>query len=426
LRKVTASITPGALHLAERSALLSRVWRRWRLLRERVEWRLRFLRERRDAFLVPDRIIAVSPARIGGIARGAFARGRHLFPATISGDWDLTARPTDDGLYDDLNDFRAVAAGSGWESTGLYSREMERFGRDGPSGGFVDRHEFASACCAQYYRLLSSISANGYMLQSRLPRQGPRGYASVDPHEVTVAIGRAGSLLVREGRHRVACATVLGVPEIPARVAFRHSEWMVVRRRIEMHAHTHGGRIPQPLLHPDLDNIPARRDCHAEFAWVRRALQSQAGSLVDLTPQWGYYCHQFEQLGFACTAVVDGSENAWFLRTLRQAEARAFSVVTVDDLAAPRSFDVALALDWVRADGNAAVSAERLLELMGSVEVRELVIEVPAAPSVPLDETRVDHRVGLLDVLAEKGGFSTRSYVFSPGPRSHVYHLVRG
>jgi hypothetical protein len=387
---------------------------------------LRFLRERRDAFLVPHRIIRVSPARICGIARGAFVRSNHLFPPTISGDWDLTARPTDDGFYDDLNDFRAVAAGSGWESTRLYAREMERFGRDGPSGGFVDRHEFASASCAHYYRLLSSISANGYMLQSCLPRHGPRGYASLDPHEVTVAIGRAGSLLVREGRHRVACATVLGVPEIPARVAFRHSEWMAIRRRIEAHARTHGGTIPQLLLHPDLDNIPARRDCAAEFARLMGALRSGAGSLVDLAPQWGYYCHRFEQLGFACTAIVDGHEDEWFLGTLRRAEARTFDIVTSDDLAAPQSFDVALALDWVRADDNAAASAERLLELMGSVEARELVIEVPAAPGVPLDETRVDHRGGLLDVLADKGGFSTRSYLFSPDPRSHVYHLVRG
>jgi hypothetical protein len=184
-----------------------------------------------------------------------------------------------------------------------------------------------------------------------------------------LAVGRDGSLLVRKGRHRVACATVLQEPEIPARVAFRHSEWMVTRRRIEMYTRMHGGVAPQPILHPDLDNIPASRDCAAEFAWLTGALQSRAGSLIDLTPRWGYYCHRFELLGFTCTAVMDGTEDDWYLRTLRRAEACTFDIAAFDDLAARRSFDVALALDWVREDLGSSAGAERLLELLGTVDV---------------------------------------------------------
>lgn len=47
---------------------------------------------------------------------------------------------------------------------------------------------------------------------------------------------------------------------------------MAIPRRIEAPARKHGGMIPQPLLYPDLDNIPARRDCAAEFAWLMGVL----------------------------------------------------------------------------------------------------------------------------------------------------------
>jgi hypothetical protein len=111
---------------AERSAFLALAWRQWRILREWVERRLRFLFARRDAYLVPDRMVTISPARVCGIARGDFARGHHLIPPTISGDWDVTARPTDDGFHDDL---RAVVAGSDWTTTRVYAEATACFRR---------------------------------------------------------------------------------------------------------------------------------------------------------------------------------------------------------------------------------------------------------------------------------------------------------
>ena len=301
LNTITSSI-------ARRSPLFSRGWRHWRVARERVETSLRFVRGHRDVFLVPNRIISVAPSRIHRIARPNAVRVYHFMPPTIPGDWDLTGSLTDGfGFYDDL---RAVAAGAGWDSTQVCTSVLECFGRGESWQGLTDRGQFEQVWCASYDRLLESIKTDGYMSQSLLSEVKPRGYVSLFPDEVTVAIGRDGSFLVWEGRHRVACATVLGVEAIPARVAFRHVQWAAFRRSIEVYARKHGGRVPQPLLHPDLDNIPAWRDCRSEFAWVRRALVSRQGTLVDLTPEWGYFCHRFEQVGFACTAVVDGTEDS--------------------------------------------------------------------------------------------------------------------
>jgi len=345
-------------------------------------------------------------------------------PTTIPGDWDLAGPLTDgSGFYDDL---RAVAAGAGWDSTQVYASALECFVRGEPWQGLADRGQFERAWCAGYDRLLESIRTDGYMSQSRLSKVKPQGYVSLLPDEVTVAIGRDGSFLVSEGRHRVACATVLGVEEIPARVAFRHAQWAAFRGSIEVYARKHGGMIPQPLLHPDLDNIPAWRDCRSEFAWVRSALGSRHGTLVDLTPGWGYFCHRFEQVGFACTAVVDGTEDEWFLRTHRQAQERTFDIAAAGDSRLRRSFDVALALDWIGRDHDETANGEKLLELLGSVSVAELVVEVPRGAAPRPNRLPAGCEGGLLDTLAEKGGFSSSSLVYSRDSRSDVYRLAGG
>ena len=421
---VWQSLNTIAYAIARRSPLLSRVWRHWRIARERVETRLRFMRGHHDGFLVPNRIISVAPSRIHRIARPDAVRGYRLMPTMISGDWDFTGPLTDgSGFYDDL---RAVAAGAGWDSTHVYASALECFVRGEPWKGLMDRRQFEREWCAEYDRLLESIRTDGYMSQSQLPRAKPRGYIPLLPDEVTVAIGRDGSLLVWEGRHRVACATVLGVEEIPARVAFRHANWAAFRRSIDVYARKHGGMIPQPLLHPDLDNIPAWRDCRTEFARVRSALGSRHGTLVDLTPGWGYFCHRFEQVGSACTAVVDGTEDARFMRAHRQAQERTFDVIAAGDSGPRRSFDAALALDWMGRGDDETAEVEKLLELLGSVSVAELVVEMPRRADTRYDRPAAERQGGLLSTLAEKGGFSSWSLVYSRDSRSDVYRLAGG
>lgn len=387
-------------------------------------WRLQFLGRRRDVFLVPGRIVRVSPARIGRIARGDFAPTNHLCPPVIAGDWDLTSDPTDGhGFYDDL---RAVVAGAGWESTELYRRADECFQAGVPfKDGVTNKEELATVLCSHYDRLLASMSENGYVSQARLASLRPQGYEPLDPREVTVAVGREGSLHVRDGRHRVACAAALEVPEIPVRVAFRHPDWMAIRQRIADYAVGNGGRVPQPILHPDLDDIPAARACDIEFERLRAVLRLQGESLVDLSPSWGYFCHRFERVGLICTAVCSRPEDEWFLRTLRDAEQRDFAIVAVDAIEPLGRFDVALALDWANGLPDRMAAAGKLLGLVSRVEAATLVVEVPRAIGGAPGEELAGLSGGLLDALAQAGGFSTQAHVLWADSRREVHRLTR-
>ena len=388
-------------------------------------WRLRLLGRRRDMFLVPDRFVRVPPARIGRMARGPFFvhLGRRL-PPVLPGDWDLAGSPNDhDGLYDDL---RAVAAGAVWESTEVYRRSVGHIRAGVPGFDGVTNMEELASFCARYEDLLASMREGGYLSQTRLASLRPQSYKPLDPREVTVAVGREGSLLVRQGRHRVACATVLEVPEIPARVAFRHPDWMAVRQRVADYAAGNGGRVPQPILHPDLDNIPAARACDVEFERLKDVLRLQGGSLVDLSPRWGYFCHRFEGVGLTCTAVCSRPEDEWFLRTLREAEQRVFDIVAIDAIDVRRPFDAALALDWMEGVPDRAAAAEELLELVGRVDAATLIVEVPHVVAGASDWEPGGPGDGLADALTHAGGFSTRSLVLWTDSRREVYRLARG
>jgi len=375
--------------------------------------------------LVPSRIVRVDPARIARIAVGTFVPSDHSCPPTVAGDWDLTSPPTDGyGFYDDL---RAVAAGAPWESTRVYRRANECFRAGVPFvPGVGNLEELRTRFCSHYDGLLDSIRANGYISQDRLARLKPRGYKALSPDEVKLAVGRDGSILVREGRHRVACAAVLEVSEIPAQILFRHPHWMAVRQRIANHAVMNEGTVPQPILHPDLDDIPAARACDIEFERLQDVLCLHGGKLVDLSPRWGYFCHRFERIGLTCTAICNRPEDEWFLRTLRAADQRAFEIVAVDEIHAGERFDLALALDWADGapDGDRAVT--ELLSLVSRVEATTLVVRVhPTVGGTP-GGTFIAQSDGLLDALAQAGGFSARSLVLETDAHGEVYRLSRG
>lgn len=329
----------------------------------------------------------------------------------------------DGGFYDDL---RAVAAGRPWSVTKVYSDAIEGFKTGSPlSKEYADIHDWESRGLGEYDRLLSSIRTSGYLSQTELSKRRPTGYVAYKSDEVTVAIGRDGSLLLWEGRHRVAWATVLEVERIPVQIMFRHPDWIAVRRRVAAHVSSHGGRAPQPLLHPDLNNVPAATDCAALFAAVRGSLSFEGGTLIDFSPGWGYYCHRFENLGFACTAVLEGEDDRWFLHTLRIAEDRSFALVDLGDRSlSERTFDVAIALGWHRAGSSDLTEIHRLMRLVRETEYRELIVEVPDTLPASQDGTCVSAE-SLLDVLSSTGEFSVTTPILNASEGSRLYRLVK-
>jgi hypothetical protein len=408
--------------VAARSPFVSTTWGRWRTARELVEMRLRSMAGPRDVFLVSGRTISVPPRCIRRRARpDRYRTRRHLVPPVIPGDWDVTGILLDNsGLYDDL---RAVAAGAKWETTCVYARAMASLERgEAAWHESASREEFEQKWCAGWDRLLESIESDGYRSQAELCKTRSRDVDRRLSDEVTVAIGRDGSFLVWEGAHRVACATVLGVEVIPARVVFRHPEWAAFRHKLERYAGGNGGMVREPLLHPDLDNIPSSRDCSSEFEQISRTIGTQLGSVVDLTPGWGYYCQRLEHVGFDCTAIVDPGDDEQFLRVLRVANESAFTVVMTTDFHPPQSFDVALALDWTRSGLDPSRGWERLLKLIEALDATTLMLEVPRTP---FQSGHPPVGAGMLASVVEKCGFSEWSLVGTRAPQTELFRLSR-
>ena len=165
---------------------------------------------------------------------------------------------------------------------------------------------------------------------------------------MTVAIGRFGDVLYRDGAHRLAIAQLLGVPTMPVQVAFRHESWMDFRKRIEAYTESHGGRTPQPIRHPDLDNVPSWEVCVARYDMIVKALAPSGGRIIDFAPGWGYFCQRLSSDGFACCALETSRESAEFIGTLRLATKTDFATMAADGLGDLRDeaagFDIGLML----------------------------------------------------------------------------------
>ena len=106
--------------------------------------------------------------------------------------------------------------GVGWEETRFFDEmvasieEDERPWRCTSVDDLWDRCEYIET-------LFEQIQRNGYQSQREL------GKVPVD--EVTVNVGRDGTLFFNDGRHRLAIAKVLDIEQIPVRILVTHEEY---------------------------------------------------------------------------------------------------------------------------------------------------------------------------------------------------------
>lgn len=135
--------------------------------------------------------------------------------ARIGGKWDRT-----EVEFTELDIYRAVTdrvtRNVPWEET-IYFRSMEESIRDNERPyGCASTAELRRRC--EYIdNLVDSIRENGYCSQRSL------GKVCVD--EVTVNLGRDGSVLFNDGRHRLAIAKILGLDAIPVRILVTHEQY---------------------------------------------------------------------------------------------------------------------------------------------------------------------------------------------------------
>jgi hypothetical protein len=254
--------------------------------------------------------------------------------------------------------------------------------------------------------LLQSMRSSGFFTQQQLRKKRPPSFKERLVDEILVGVGRDGRILLIDGRHRFAIASILGFESIPVQVGVRHPAWMAIRRDIASYARDHGGVVPQSLPHPDLDNIPSADDCTPIFEAVRDRL-APAEAILDVGALWGYYSVRLEEAGYDCTALEDRDEHRFYLEQMRTACDRRFRIDGVWPRQAPSDAGITSALALERITPPAArAHLERLLALLRHVPVATLFVRPPAPVVSGTAHGRRLFDAAWVDALSAGAGFT--------------------
>lgn len=259
------------------------------------------------------------------------------------GDWDLNKKE-----FDELDVYRAFKQvfqqGKKWEETDFYKRVLHEI--------LYERLKWECKTKEDWDNRLKSIES----LYHRIKKEGYKTQKELNKKlqsdlldEVTVVIGRNGQLVLAQGRHRLSIAKILNIPKIPVRVIMRHKKWMEFRGRLIYFSKNYQkGKLYQPLTHPDLQDIPFRRDGERRFKIIKENLTVKNGTLFDIGANLGYFCHKFEEEGFDCYALEENQMCLYFLRELKKIENKKFKIISKNVFEYKKNqeivFDVVLAL----------------------------------------------------------------------------------
>lgn len=145
---------------------------------------------------------------------GAFDRFKWT-GSVVSGDWDRS-----DVKFSELYVYRAILdhyeRGVPWSETQYFSAYKDAIERGDQPWGCQSVQELYDRC-AYIDSLYQRIQREGYQSQRDLNKY------SVD--EVNVNVGRNGTILFNDGRHRLAIAKVLQLDAIPVRILVVHEEF---------------------------------------------------------------------------------------------------------------------------------------------------------------------------------------------------------
>jgi len=289
----------------------------------------------------------------------------------IGGDWDLLENRK---KFEDLDNYQAFCQrflnNKSWQETAFYHRVLAEISDGHIKWGCFSREQLDERC-QKLDELYISIRDNGYKTQRELDANSKSLF---EEDEIGVSIARTGELLFSDGRHRLSIAKILGIKEVPVKVTVRHSEWVKFRNQILAYAAgQEGGKLYQPLTHPDLADIPSSYG-DERFEIIKRNLSVKTGTLLDIGAHWGYFCHRFEDEGFDCYAVEHSPTSSYFLNKLRQAENRKFKVFygSIFAYRERTDFDVVLALNIFHHFLKQKWLYDKLIALLERLKMREL------------------------------------------------------
>ena len=304
-------------------------------------------------------------------------------------DWDLTPNII---KVEERKSYKALYAhfieGKKWQDTDFYKIELNMVKAGMIRWGCYTEREFIERF-KNLDELYKDIKNNGFKTQKMLEKKGilkHKGIREIED-EISIAIGRYGDLIRYDAQHRFALAKILNIDRIPVQILFRHEKWMEFRKEILTYIRREmSGKAYQPLLHPDLSDIPSVWS-EKRFEIIKDSLGIKSGTLLDIGAHWGYFCHKFEEIGFQCTVMEDSQKNLYFLRKLRRAGNTNFKIFNksifdsedyTDDMN-KLNFDIVLVLDIFNQfrDITEKDLYLKLMKLFKKVKAKEMYLQVP-------------------------------------------------
>lgn len=393
-----------------------------------MKWRIRtWTRARRIAHLYEDvnQVYWISPHRImaaldfPGDPSPIKERG-----VIMDGDWDRKRIEWED--FDAWNAFQHRFLYNGrWEDTDWYKSLLNEIapGRRTVYNCYnkmeLDQHFKETD---EIYRC---IKEEGYRLQSELMLGKTCWFARED--EITVHIDRNGHYLLGDGRHRLFIARLLGLERVPIKVARRHVEWIKFRQDILDYAARGNGRVYQPLIHPDLADIPSVHG-HERFDIIKKHLPLQQGTVLDLGANWGYFSHRFEDARFICTAVESFPTELYFLKRLRTAESRQFRIIekSVLNLKGRLEYDVVLALNIFHHFLKEKSTYLRWLDLLDRIDAEVIVFQAHCSEEEQMKGSYMNYEPAeFANVISKKCGMKQINEVGRSADGRAIYILQK-
>lgn len=215
-----------------------------------------------------DKTLLVPPERIVYSSLREF--GIHNFKGRVmGGDWDRLEK-----RFDGLDVYVAfkqvfIETSKNWTETVFYQNIFRLLRKGELIWGYRDENDLQQRC-KYLEKLYRAIRDEGYASKRELLRSSSFWDPLAVDEEVTISIGRDGDLLFSDGGNRLAIAKLLGVKQIPVKIAVRHREWMTFRKELLKYAERlSAGMLYQPATHPDLADIPAVHNCEDRFLMMK-------------------------------------------------------------------------------------------------------------------------------------------------------------
>ena len=189
--------------------------------------------------------------------------------AVRDGDWDTEVVPIDQVAF--LEPLRDIMQDrSTWEDCGIFQKLMAEASSPG----------------------LEAVATKLSSLETLYRQLKGGDVSSLAKDPIQVSVGRHGDILLNNADDRFAVAMMAEAPKIPMQVTCRHRDWENFKEEIlsvRLNRTKGGKQLYAPVLHPDLQWIPAKLS-HQRFEVMARALaERNSGTVLDIGCNWGYF-----------------------------------------------------------------------------------------------------------------------------------------